>query len=64
MADMWLEAKRPHYESKLWVFFKFKIEQNTIPAYGDGFRAARRAVYKYGLQQTLQHIRTTGNFPF
>ncbi|KAE9603584.1 putative transcription factor interactor and regulator LIM family [Lupinus albus] len=64
MAHMWLEAKRPHYESKLWVFFKFKIEQNTIPAYGDGFRAARQAVYKYGLHQTLQHIRTTGNFPF
>jgi hypothetical protein len=40
-----------------------QIANDTSTAYGDGFRAAQKAVNKYGLCQTLNHIRLTGGFP-
>ncbi|KAJ4701870.1 protein DA1-related 1-like [Melia azedarach] len=57
-------ARRPKFEKKLGEFFKHQIETDTSPVYGDGFRAGQRAVQKYGLQRTLDHIRMTGRFPY
>ncbi|KAL5799902.1 hypothetical protein ACOSQ4_032786 [Xanthoceras sorbifolium] len=50
-------------EKKLGEFFMHQIAHDTSPAYGGGFRAANAAVNTYGLRQTLEHIRLTGNFP-
>ncbi|XP_061341405.1 protein DA1 [Gastrolobium bilobum] len=58
------KGKRPQFERKLGEFFKHQIESDISPVYGDGYRAGQKAVHKYGLQQTLHHIRMTGSFPF
>uniref|UniRef100_A0A453IEW7 LIM zinc-binding domain-containing protein n=1 Tax=Aegilops tauschii subsp. strangulata TaxID=200361 RepID=A0A453IEW7_AEGTS len=52
-----------HTEKKLGEFFMHQIANDTSTAYGDGFRTAYKAVNKYGLRQTLNHIRLTGGFP-
>ncbi|XP_050215833.1 protein DA1 [Mercurialis annua] len=52
------------FEMKLGEFFKHQIESDTSPVYGDGFRMGQRAVQKYGLGRTLDHIRATGRFPY
>ena len=52
-----------HTEKKLGEFFMHQIANDTSTAYGDGFRTAYAAVNKYGLRQTLNHIRLTGGFP-
>lgn len=51
------------FDKKIGAFFMNQIESDTSPVYGDGFRAGLRAVERYGLQATLEHIRTTGRFP-
>ncbi|OAY22817.2 protein DA1-related 1 isoform X3 [Manihot esculenta] len=55
---------RSTFEKKLGDFFKHQIESDTSPVYGDGFRIGHQAVQKYGLPQTLDHIRITGRFPY
>lgn len=54
---------RNDVEKKLGKFFMHQIAQDTSAAYGDGFRAANRAVNQYGLRRTLDHIHMTGQFP-
>ncbi|XP_039004219.1 protein DA1-related 2-like [Hibiscus syriacus] len=54
---------KSNVENKLGEFFIHQIAHDASPAYGGGFRAANTAVNKYGLRQTLDHIRLTGNFP-
>ncbi|KAK3231539.1 hypothetical protein Dsin_003420 [Dipteronia sinensis] len=51
------------FDKKIGTFFMNQIESDTSQVYGDGFRAGQRAVQKYGLEATLDHIRTTGRFP-
>ncbi|KMZ59241.1 LIM domain-binding protein 3 [Zostera marina] len=50
-------------DRKLGEFFKHQIEVDPSPVYGDGFRAGKRAVVKYGLRQTLEHMGLNGTFP-
>ncbi|KAL6551674.1 Protein DA1-related 1 [Orobanche gracilis] len=57
------KGKRSEFEKKLGEFFKHQIESDTSAAYGDGFREGNKAVLKYGLKRTLDHIRLTGIFP-
>ncbi|GFP80982.1 protein da1-related 1 [Phtheirospermum japonicum] len=57
------KGKRSEFEKKLGEFFKHQIESDTSAAYGDGFREGNKAVLKYGLKRTLDHIRLTGSFP-
>ncbi|XP_059456693.1 protein DA1-related 1-like [Corylus avellana] len=57
------KGKRSNFEKKLGDFFIHQIESDTSSAYGDGFRTGNRAVLKYGLRSTLEHIRLTGIFP-
>lgn len=57
------KGKRSDFEKKLGEFFKHQIESDTSAAYGDGFREGNKAVLKYGLKSTLDHIRITGSFP-
>lgn len=57
------KGKRSDFEKKLGDFFKHQIESDTSAAYGDGFREGNKAVLKYGLKTTLDHIRLTGTFP-
>jgi hypothetical protein len=57
------KGKRSDFEKKLGEFFKQQIESDTSVAYGDGFRAGNKAVLKYGLKRTLDHMRLTGTFP-
>lgn len=57
------KGKRSQFEKKLGEFFKHQIESDTSAAYGDGFREGNKAVLKYGLKSTLDHIRLTGSFP-
>nr|GMC50419.1 protein DA1 isoform X2 [Ipomoea batatas] len=52
------------YERKLGDFFKHQIESDTSPVYGNGYRAGKMAVLKYGLPETLEHIGMTGTFPY
>ncbi|ESQ34875.1 hypothetical protein EUTSA_v10007382mg [Eutrema salsugineum] len=58
------KGPRSQYERKLGEFFKHQIESDASPVYGDGFRAGRLAVNKYGLRKTLEHIQMTGRFPY
>ncbi|TVU12318.1 hypothetical protein EJB05_45956 [Eragrostis curvula] len=58
------KKERSQFEQKLGDFFKHQIESDTSMAYGDGFRAGHRAVLRYGLKSTLEHIRLTGTLPF
>ncbi|KAG2319708.1 hypothetical protein Bca52824_012921 [Brassica carinata] len=57
------KGPRSQYERKLGEFFKHQIESDASPVYGDGFRAGKLAVNKYGLRRTLEHIQMTGRFP-
>ncbi|KAL2499764.1 Protein DA1-related 1 [Abeliophyllum distichum] len=57
------KGKRSQFEKELGEFFKHQIESDTSTAYGDGFREGDKAVLKYGLKRTLDHIRLTGSFP-
>lgn len=57
------KGKRSELEKKLGDFFKHQIESDTSAAYGDGFREGNKAVLKYGLKTTLDHIKLTGTFP-
>lgn len=57
------KGKRSDFEKQLGEFFKHQIESDTSAAYGDGFREGNKAVLKYGLRSTLDHIRLTGRFP-
>ncbi|KAL0377812.1 UNVERIFIED_CONTAM: protein DA1-related 1 [Sesamum radiatum] len=57
------KGKRSEFEKKLGDFFKHQIESDTSAAYGGGFREGNKAVLKYGLKRTLDHIRLTGTFP-
>lgn len=57
------KGKRSEFEKKLGDFFKHQIESDTSAAYGDGFREGNKAVLKYGLKTTLDHIKLTGTFP-
>lgn len=57
------KGRRSNFEKKLGDFFIHQIESDTSSAYGDGFRTGNRAVLKYGLRSTLEHIRLTGIFP-
>nr|XP_034889614.1 protein DA1-related 1-like isoform X1 [Populus alba]XP_034889615.1 protein DA1-related 1-like isoform X1 [Populus alba] len=57
------KGPRSDSEKKLGEFFKHQIESDTSPAYGEGFRIGNKAVLKYGLRTTLDHIQMTGTFP-
>ncbi|XP_010533250.1 PREDICTED: protein DA1 isoform X2 [Tarenaya hassleriana] len=57
------KGPRSHFERKLGEFFKHQLESDASPVYGDGFRAGRLSVQKYGLRRTLEHIQMTGRFP-
>lgn len=57
------KGKRSDFEKKLGDFFKHQIESDSSTAYGEGFRIGNKAVLKYGLRRTLDHIRMTGSFP-
>ncbi|KAG5516761.1 hypothetical protein RHGRI_037485 [Rhododendron griersonianum] len=57
------KGKRSQFEKKLGEFFKHQIESDTSAAYGEGFREGNKAVLKYGLKRTLDHIRLTERFP-
>ncbi|KAI4336915.1 hypothetical protein L6164_015388 [Bauhinia variegata] len=58
------KGKRPEFERKLGEFFKYQIESDISPVYGDGFRAGQQAVHKYGLERTLHYIWLTGSYPY
>lgn len=58
------KGTRSQFERKLGDFFKHQIESDTSAAYGDGFRVGNEAVLRYGLRQTLDHIKLTGSFPY
>ncbi|CAA3029834.1 protein DA1-related 1-like [Olea europaea var. sylvestris] len=58
------KGKRSEFEKKLGEFFKHQIESDTSTAYGDGFREGNKAMLKYGIKTTLDHIRLTGSFPY
>lgn len=58
------KGKRSDFEKDLGKFFKHQIESDTSSAYGDGFREGSKAVNKYGLKRTLDHILMTGSFPY
>ncbi|KAL6521958.1 hypothetical protein OROMI_031835 [Orobanche minor] len=59
----WKKPTRSPFEDKLGGFYKNQIETDTSKVYGDGFRAGRLAVAKFGLWRTLVHIRKTKKFP-
>ncbi|KAL1825140.1 protein DA1-related 2 isoform X3 [Daucus carota subsp. sativus] len=54
---------RSPVENKIGEFFMHQIAHDTSPAYGEGFRAANKAVNTYGLRRTLDHIHMTGTLP-
>ncbi|BBN18258.1 hypothetical protein MPTK1_8g01060 [Marchantia polymorpha subsp. ruderalis] len=78
MAHMWLlsqtgfsssstsdDLKRGNQvdQLRLGEFFRHQIAHDPSPVYGGGFRAGQIAVGRYGLPQTLEHMKMTGTFP-
>ncbi|KAF8112460.1 hypothetical protein N665_0064s0088 [Sinapis alba] len=57
------KGPKSQYERNLGECFKHQIESDISQVYGDGFRAGKLAVNKYGLRNTLAHIQMTGRFP-
>lgn len=57
------KGTKSDFEKKLGEFFKYQIESDASSVYGDGFRAANKAVDRHGLRSTLSHIGLTGTFP-
>ncbi|XP_038883375.1 protein DA1-related 1-like isoform X2 [Benincasa hispida] len=57
------QGKLSEIEKKLGECFIRQIELDASPAYGDGFRVGEQAVSKYGLKETLDHIKLTQTFP-
>ncbi|XP_024973591.1 protein DA1-related 1-like isoform X2 [Cynara cardunculus var. scolymus] len=57
------KGRRSQFEKQLGEFTKHQIESDTSAIYGNGFREGNKAVLKYGLRSTLDHIRLTGKFP-
>lgn len=57
------KGEKTDFEKKLGEFFKHQIETDPSPTYGEGFRAGIRAVERYGLRGTLDHIKRSGSFP-
>jgi hypothetical protein len=57
------KGEKTDFEKKLGEFFKRQIETEPSAIYGDGFRAGMKAVERYGLRGTLDHIKRTGSFP-
>ncbi|KQK14111.1 hypothetical protein BRADI_1g14360v3 [Brachypodium distachyon] len=57
------KGAKTDFEKKLGEFFKHQVETDPSTVYGDGFRAGIRAVERYGLRSTLDHIKLTGSFP-
>ncbi|KAJ3676150.1 hypothetical protein LUZ60_003562 [Juncus effusus] len=55
---------RPDFDKKLGEFFKYQIESDSSSTSGDGFWLGIKAVDKYGLRATLDHIKLTGSFPY
>ncbi|KAL6571606.1 hypothetical protein OROHE_003249 [Orobanche hederae] len=51
------------FENKLHKCIMYYIAHNKSPIYGGGYRDAMRAVKKYGLHGTLDHIWHTGALP-
>lgn len=72
IAHMWLKAELENLtrrtsgsddssvSKRLGEFFLHQIETDSSQIYGDGFRAASKAVAAYGLPRTLHHLRRTG----
>ncbi|XP_061375167.1 protein DA1-related 1-like isoform X2 [Gastrolobium bilobum] len=58
------KGKRSDFEKEVGNFFKHQIETDSSSTYGEGFRQGNKAVLKYGLGRTLDHIRMTGSFPY
>ncbi|KAJ3674377.1 hypothetical protein LUZ60_004993 [Juncus effusus] len=58
------KGPKSEFEKKLGEFFKHQIETDSSSAYGDGFRLGIKAVNKYGLRTTLDHIKLAGSFPY
>ncbi|XP_042011329.1 protein DA1-related 1-like isoform X1 [Salvia splendens] len=56
------KGKRSAFEKKLGQFFMQLIQSDSSEVYGDGFREGNKALLKYGLRSTLDHIRLTGSF--
>ncbi|XP_042006662.1 protein DA1-related 1-like isoform X1 [Salvia splendens] len=57
------KGKKSEFEKKLCEWLIQRIESDTSAVYGDGFREGNKAVLKYGLRRTLDHIRLKGSFP-
>ncbi|XP_042006657.1 protein DA1-related 1-like isoform X1 [Salvia splendens] len=57
------KGKRSAFEQKLGQFFMQRTQSDSSEVYGDGFREGNKALLKYGLRSTLDHIRLTGSFP-
>ncbi|XP_051150805.1 protein DA1-like isoform X2 [Andrographis paniculata] len=51
------------FERKLGKFLMHQMATDSSDVYGNGFRAARRAVVGFGLRRTLDSLRKTGHFP-
>lgn len=70
MARLWLGEQRgspavradPRQE-RLLGFLEWSQGANPDPVYGGGFRAAHRAVGRFGLRAVLDHVRLTGALP-
>lgn len=58
------KGKVSEFEKRLGEYRKYQIENTTtLAGYNDGFWEGKKAVDKYGLKHTLDHIRHTGTFP-
>lgn len=58
------KGAKTEFEKKLGAFIKNQIETDSSVEYGDGFRVGIRAVERYGLRSTLDHMKITGSFPY
>lgn len=59
-ASCWLAA--PAMKDKLAQFLLEQMDRNTDPVYGDGYRAARKALRHLTFPSLLEYARRNRNF--
>jgi hypothetical protein len=51
------------WETKLRAYFKYQIQTDPSPVYGDGFRMAAEGCAALGFSLLIEHVATSNNFP-
>lgn len=61
--DKYAEESSTPWETKLRAYFKYQIQTDPSPVYGDGFRKAAEGSAALGFSLLIEHVAASRNFP-